>query len=187
MSATPPPPPAVIYTIGHSTRSVDELVEMLRAHAVKALADVRAYPKSRRYPHFNVEHLAAELPRAGIHYLPFVSLGGRRRANPDSINTGWHNASFRAYADFMQTPQFAAALEELTAAAVRAPTAIMCSEAVPWRCHRSLIADALLVRGWRVLDIMSAQKATKHKLTLFALVAGVRITYPEDPNRKLFE
>lgn len=180
MSLTPPGPPAVIYTIGHSTRSFDELVAMVRPHGVTALADVRAFPKSRRYPHFNAEHLAIELPKAGIEYLPFVSLGGRRRANADSINTGWRHASFRAYADFMQTPQFAAALEELTAAASRAPTAIMCSEAVPWRCHRSLIADALLARGWRVLDIMSAGKASEHKLTPFAQVEGSRVTYPAD-------
>jgi len=175
-----------IYTIGHSTRSLAELVEMLQSHDGRTLADVRAFPGSRRYPHFNAEALGEELPRLGLTYLPFPSLGGRRKTSPDSPNTGWRNASFRGYADYMQTPAFAEALEELIAAAKASPTAIMCSEAVPWRCHRSLIADALLVRGWCVLDIMSSSKATEHKLTPFAVVEGVQIVYPAAKGPELF-
>ena len=173
-------PAKVIYTIGHSTRALAELVEMLKAHGVRTLADVRAFPGSRRYPHFNAENLAAALPPLGIAYLPCPDLGGRRKPSPDSINTGWRNASVRAYADYMQTPEFANALESLVEVARASPTAIMCSEAVPWRCHRSLIADALLVRGWQVLDIMSPTKAAEHKLTPFAKVEGIRITYPAE-------
>ncbi len=167
-----------IYTVGHSTRTFDELVELLRVHGVCAVADVRIIPKSRRYPHFHDSYLSVELPKDGLRYLPFKSLGGRRRPRPDSPNTGWRNQSFRGYADFMQTPAFDAALQELIGYAKKVPTAIMCAEAVPWRCHRSLIADALLVRGWQVLDIMSPSKATPHKLTPFANVGGLRITYP---------
>ena len=174
--------PPRIFTIGHSTRSLEELVELLKAHGVKTLADVRAHPGSRRYPHFNAEHLAAELPGMGIEYVPSPDLGGRRKPSAESINTGWRNASFRAYADYMQTREFTDALKRLMEKASRSPTAVMCSEAVPWRCHRSLIADALLVRGWEVLDIMSASKATPHKLTPFAKVIGAEITYPpEEP------
>ena len=170
--------PATIYTIGHSTRTLDELIEVLRAHGIKVLADVRKFPGSRRLPWFNAPNLAATLPQAGIDYRPFTGLGGRRKALQDSPNAGWRNDSFRGYADYMQTPQFAAALIELMEIAARSPTAIMCAEAVPWRCHRSLIADALLVRGWRVLDIYDAVKATPHKLTPFAQVEGTRLTYP---------
>ena len=173
--------PLTIYTIGHSTRSFEELVAMLNAHGVEKLADVRAFPKSRRFPHFNAEHLAAELPPRGIAYLPFVSLGGRRRPRPDSINTGWRNKSFRAYADFMETAEFARALDELITAAIRSPTAMMCSEAVPWRCHRSLIADSLIARGWCVLDIISERKCSQHELPAFARIEGPRVTYPGEP------
>jgi uncharacterized protein (DUF488 family) len=169
---------ATIYTIGHSTRSFDELMAMLRSHGVQALADVRRFAGSRRLPHFNAENLAVELRRQGLQYLPCPDLGGRRKPNPDSTNTGWRNESFRAYADYMQTPQFGEALDRLVAFAAQTPTAMMCAEAVPWRCHRSLIGDALLVRGWMVLDIMSESKATPHKLTPFAKVDGGRITYP---------
>ena len=171
---------ATIYTIGHSTRSLGELVAMLRAHGVRAIADVRRFAGSRRLPHFNAESLAAELPKHGLQYLPCPDLGGRRKPNPDSSNTGWRNESFRAYADYMQTQQFVAALARLMAFAAQMPTAIMCAEAVPWRCHRSLIADGLLVRGRTVLDIMSDTKATPHKLTPFAKVQGERITYPQE-------
>jgi uncharacterized protein (DUF488 family) len=170
-----------IYTIGHSTRTFDELVELLRSHGVSAVADVRLIPKSRRYPQFHDTFLAAELPSAGLCYIPFKSLGGRRRPEPDSLNTGWRNESFRGYADFMQTQAFQSALADLIVQGEQSPTAIMCAEAVPWRCHRSLIADALLVRGWQVLDIMTASKATPHKLTPFAKVEGTKITYPPAP------
>jgi uncharacterized protein (DUF488 family) len=172
-----------IYTVGHSTRSLDELVEMLKAHGVAGVADVRRFAGSRRLPHFNAEHLAAELPRRGLAYLPCPLLGGRRKSEPGSSeNAGWRNASFRAYADYMQTPPFAKALERLTERAREAPLAMMCAEAVPWRCHRSLIADALIARGWIVLDVMSETKATPHKLTPFARLDGTRVTYPADPS-----
>ena len=167
-----------VYTVGHSTRTLDELAGMLRAHGVAAVADVRRFPGSRRLPQFNAEHLARELPTLGLAYLPFPLLGGRRKSDPDSANTGWRNDGFRAYADYMQTPPFLDGLGELTTAAERQPVAVMCAEAVPWRCHRSLIADALLVRGWAVLDVMSPTKATPHKLTPFARVDGTRISYP---------
>ncbi len=176
-----------LFTVGHSTRSLDELVELLEAHDVEAVADVRAIPKSRRHPHFHHESLAVELPRRGIAYLPFITLGGRRRSAGPSINTGWRHASFQAYADYMQTPEFRAALAELMAEALQRPTATMCSEAVPWRCHRRLISDALLVRGWRVLDIMSPTKASEHKLTPFARVQGLEVTYPDPEGPALFE
>ena len=169
-----------LYTVGHSTRTLDEFVGMLAAHGVRAIADVRQFPKSRRYPHFNDDALAAELPRHGLRYEPFKSLGGRRRAMKDSVNTAWRNDSFRGYADFMQTSAFEAALAELTALAADVPTAIMCAEAVPWRCHRSLIADALLARGWAVFDVMSPTSAPPHKMRPFAVVRGGRVTYPAE-------
>ena len=169
-----------VYTVGHSTRSLEELVEMLRAHGVAAVADVRRFAGSRRLPHFNAEHLAAQLPAHGLAYLPCPLLGGRRKADPASANTGWRNESFRAYADYMQTPQFLEGLDALVAVARRTPVAMMCAEAVPWRCHRSLIADALTVRGWTVLDVMSRTKASVHRLTPFAVVRETLLTYPAD-------
>ena len=173
-------PPPVIFTVGHSTRTLDDFVSLLLAHGVGAVADVRLIPKSRRHPHFRDDALAAELPTRGLQYLPFPALGGRRRPAKDSVNDAWRNESFRGYADYMQTPAFADALEKLIESARRTPTAVMCAEAVPWRCHRSLIADALLVRGWRVSDIMDPAKAPPHKLTPFAKVEGTRITYPAE-------
>ena len=171
-----------IYTIGHSTRTFEQLVAILRSFDVRAVADVRLIPRSRRYPHFNDEFLSEHLPPHGIAYLPFKSLGGRRRTRKDSPNTGWRNESFRGYADFMMTEPFERALEKLMEAARQRPTTTMCAEAVPWRCHRSLISDALLVRGWDVIDIMAEGKSTPHKLTKFARVDGTTITYPpEEP------
>jgi len=178
MASSPP----VIFTVGHSTRSAEDFVALLKAHDVEAIADVRLIPKSRKYPHFADDQLARWLPAAGIAYIPFKQLGGRRRPVKDSINTGWRNESFRGYADFMQLQAFTAAVDELADFASDRPTTTMCAEAVPWRCHRSLISDALLVRGWRVLDITSEKKASDHKLTRFAKVDGLRITYPpEEP------
>jgi uncharacterized protein (DUF488 family) len=169
---------ATVYTVGHSTRTLDEFVSMLKAHGVAGVADVRRFPGSRRLPHFNAESLARALPELGMNYVPCPLLGGRRKPDPGSANTGWRNESFRAYADYMQTPPFLEGLEHLMATAGRTPLAMMCSEAVPWRCHRSLIGDALVVRGWAVLDVMSPTKATPHKLTPFARVEGTRVTYP---------
>ena len=169
-----------IYTIGHSTRPAAELVALLDGHGVRNLVDVRTIPRSRHNPQFNGDTLGATLAAAGIGYLHMPSLGGLRRAKPDSLNSGWRNLSFRGYADYMQTPEFAAAIDELIAIARSRPTAIMCAEAVPWRCHRSLIADALLVRGVPAVEIVSATRATAHALTPFARVAGAGITYPEE-------
>ena len=169
-----------IYTIGHSTRPAAEFVALLVAHGVRKLADVRTIPRSRHNPQFNSDALAATLAAADIGYVHMPSLGGLRRPKPDSINAGWRNVSFRGYADYMQTPAFAAAIDELIAVARLQPTAIMCAEAVPWRCHRSLIADALLVHGVPAAEIVSATRATPHSLTPFARVAGSAITYPAE-------
>ncbi len=153
---------------------------MLKSQGVDVLVDVRAIPKSRHVPQFNADAMKRKLPRRDILYIPMRGLGGRRHTTKASINTGWRNASFRGYADYMQTPEFSEALKELIAIAKEKPTAIMCAEAVPWRCHRSLIGDALLARGWKVMDIMSAAKATEHKMTKFAKVTGKKITYPPE-------
>lgn len=167
-----------IYTIGHSTRPIEEFIGLLKAHGVEQLVDVRTIPKSRRNPQYADEALADTLPKAGIGYSWMKSLGGLRRPHKDSLNDAWRNDSFRGYADHMQTDEFQLALEELIDVGSSTRTVIMCSEAVPWRCHRSLIGDALLVRGVRVLDIMSETKAQPHKLTSFASVDGTTITYP---------
>lgn len=170
----------LIRTIGHSTRPVEELIEMLKAHGVKRLIDVRTIPKSRHNPQYNQEALAARLRTSHIGYEHLKALGGLRHAHKDSPNTGWRNASFRGFADYMQTPEFDAALTALVEAAKQTPLAIMCAEAVPWRCHRSLIADALTARGCPVEHIMSVTKAEPHSMTRFAVVDGTRVTYPGD-------
>jgi uncharacterized protein (DUF488 family) len=167
-----------VYTIGHSTRSFDELVELLRAHGIERLVDVRTVPRSRTNPQFNRDTLGPALRNRRIAYRHMKELGGLRRPRRDSVNTGWQNASFRGYADHMQTEEFRAALAELEELAAEKRTAIMCAEAVPWRCHRSLIADALIVRGHEVRDIMSAASAKPHALNPMAKVEGEEITYP---------
>lgn len=169
-----------IFTIGHSTRPIDEFVELLRANGVKQLIDIRTIPKSRHNPQFNGDALAKSLRAARIRYLHLKELGGLRRAKSDSINLGWRNAGFRGFADYMQTPEFVEALERAIKLAEARPTALMCAEAVPWRCHRSLVADALLVRGIPALEIIGPAKPKEHKLTPFAHVRGVKITYPGD-------
>ena len=173
--------PTIVLTIGHSTRSLEELLELLEAHGVEHLADVRTIPRSRHNPQFNRERLARELRRAGIGYTHMPNLGGLRHARSDSPNQGWRNASFRGFADYMQTLEFKAGIGALIEMAVSARTAIMCAEAVPWRCHRSLIADALCARGSRVEHILSATRAEPHALTAFAMVEGTRVTYPPEP------
>jgi uncharacterized protein (DUF488 family) len=173
----------VICTVGHSTRSFDELVDLLRAHGVKRLVDVRTIPRSRHNPQFNRETLSKALHNRHLSYRHMKALGGLRHARPDSINSGWRNASFRGFADYMQTPSFAAALERLLELAEQKPTAIMCAEAVPWRCHRSLIADALTARGYEVRDIMSVTSAKPHVLTPFARVHRQQVTYPAEAAR----
>lgn len=168
----------LIHTIGHSTRPFDEFVAVLRAHAIEAVADVRTVPKSRHNPQFHIDSLTRTLPAVGLDYVHLPALGGLRHARPDSPNTGWRNASFRGYADYMQTPEFAAGLDELLALAAEKRTAIMCAEAVPWRCHRSLVGDALLVRGHEVIDIYDERTAKPERLTSFAVVDGLEVTYP---------
>lgn len=176
----------LILTIGHSTRELAAFVGLLQAHAVTCVADVRTVPRSRHNPQFNKETLPKALRGAGIAYEHMPGLGGLRRTRPDSPNTAWRNASFRGYADYMQTEEFAENLDFLIARASADRVALMCAEAVPWRCHRSLIADALSVRGISVEHILSASGTQAHKLTPWARVRGKRITYPaqEEPLRK---
>lgn len=171
--------PARIYTVGHSTRPIEELVGLLQGAGVNQLVDVRTVPRSRRNPQFNIEALAASLPDNGIVYRHEPALGGFRRPRPDSPNGGWDNPAFRGYADYMQTPEFATALERLMALARADPTAIMCAEAQWWRCHRRLIADALAVRGWEVFHLGLGSGPVPHELTPFAVVgADGALTYP---------
>jgi uncharacterized protein (DUF488 family) len=173
------PTPALL-TVGHSTRPLNELVALLREQGVQRLVDVRTVPRSRRNSQFDRDTLAAALPAAGIDYTPMPALGGLRRPRPDSPNGAWQNASFRGYADYMQTPEFATALAELLALAGRERIAIMCAEAVPWRCHRSLIADALTARGVPVAHIVGHGAARPHRVTPWARIEGERVTYPPD-------
>lgn len=167
-----------VWTIGHSDRTLVEFAELLTAYGIGLVADVRSVPRSRHVPWFDQDALAESLPALGIAYRHLRGLGGWRHAHKDSPNVGWRNASFRGYADYMQTPAFAEALDELIGLARKTPTAVMCAEAVPWRCHRSLIADALVVRGIEVVDILSLKSSRPHTLTPFAHVEGHEITYP---------
>ena len=173
-------PPPLVMTIGHSTRTLKEFIGLLQAHAVSLVADVRTIPRSRHNPQFNKDSLPGELKKAGLGYVHLPGLGGLRHAKLNSLNVGWRNASFRGYADYMQTPEFETSLEELIQLAKQKQIAIMCAEAVPWRCHRSLIADALLVRRIRTEDIMSPTRRQVHTLTPFAKVRGTTITYPAE-------
>jgi len=167
----------VIYTIGHSTRSLDDFIALLRAHEVARIADVRTVPKSRRHPHFAGDALGASLPAAGIGYRHFPSLGGLRKPRRDSRNTAWRHEGFRGYADYMETAEFDTAVDRLVEWSADAPTAIMCAEAVWFRCHRQLIADALVARGIDVRHIMSPGSAPRHTLTSFAHVEKGRVSY----------
>ena len=169
----------VALTIGHSTRTIEEFVRLLQAHAVTCAIDVRTVPRSRHNPQFNRDILPASLKSAAIGYIHMAELGGLRRTTRDSINTGWRNASFRGYADYMQTAEFNEAIERLIQLMSQDRIAVMCAEAVPWRCHRSLIADALLVRGIRSEEIVSPTRTQAHVLTSFAEVDGSRIFYPQ--------
>jgi len=171
----------IIWTLGHSTRQIDELLKLLAAAQIRILADVRRFPGSRRHPQFNQDALAASLADAGIKYRHFVDLGGRRNKRlPDSPNTGWRVEQFNAYADYMKSPEFLAAVDELMAAARDKRTAIMCSEALPHKCHRRLISDALIARGWQVRHLLSPKRIDDHQLTPFARVEGTEITYPAE-------
>lgn len=169
---------STIHTIGHSTRPVEELIELLTAQGVTRVVDIRTVPKSRRNPQYWGDALEASLAQVGLGYSYLVELGGLRKRRPDSPNGGWRNASFQGYADHMLTDEFEAGLEQLLALAREDSCAIMCAEAVPWRCHRRLVADALVVRGHTALEIISAAAPKEHELTPFAVVDGTTITYP---------
>ena len=173
-----------VFTIGHSTRPIEQFIEILKAHGVKRVIDVRTIPRSRHNPQFNRESLAESLGCSGIGYTHLKKLGGLRHPAKDSTNLGWRNSGFRGFADYMQTPEFEAALARAIRLAKTKPCALMCAEAVPWRCHRSLIADALTVRKIPVKHIVSPTRAQPHKITPFALIRGTRITYPDETVRR---
>ena len=168
-----------IWTIGHSNRPLDVFLDLLQAHSIELVADVRRFPASRLHPQFNREGLESSLAAAGVGYVHFPAMGGRRgKREKDSPNTGWRVAAFNAYADHMQSAEFQAAFQELTAVAGERRTAIMCAEALPWQCHRRIIADLLIAHGWEVFDIMSAGKARPHALTDFAKITDQTVSYP---------
>ena len=169
-----------VFTIGHSTLELGKFIDVLHAHGIRRIVDVRTIPRSRHNPQFNLETLPDVLKDAGIAYTHLPGLGGLRHARSDSLNKAWRNASFRGFADYMQTADFVDNLERLIRLAEQKPSALMCAEAVPWRCHRSLIADALAVRGISVEHISSATHRRPHVLTRWARVDGLRITYPEE-------
>ena len=171
---------ATIWTVGHSTLADEEFIALLGSHDVEALADVRRFPGSKRYPHFAEPALRRSLTARGLEYRWLPSLGGRRTPAPDSPNTGWRNDSFRGYADHIATAEFAGGLSELRELAATKRTAIMCAEAVWWRCHRSLIADVLKSTGWRVIHILGGKSTTEHPYTSPARIVGGRLTYPAE-------
>lgn len=170
-----------IWTIGHSTRAIDEFISLLEANGIKLLADVRAFPGSKRYPQFNKDALAESLNTHGIRYEHFPELGGKRKSNPHSRNTAWRNASFRGYADYMETEQFQKGIERLLDVAVEAgPSAIVCAESVWWRCHRSLISDHLKANGVEVLHVLCANKIEPHPFTSAARIVNGKLSYAAD-------
>ena len=183
MNEHPPPreahwPEGAVFTVGHSTMPIERFIALLQTYGVKRLVDIRSAPRSRHNPQFNDTSLAESLTARQIEYVHIQALGGLRRAHKDSPNTGWRNESFRGYADYMQGEEFRDALETLIRMSRQERAAIMCAEAVPWRCHRSLVADALTVRGIPAVEILSESSYRMHKLTPFARVEGTRITYP---------
>ena len=173
-------PAGTVFTVGHSILPIEPFLALLNTYGIACLVDIRTIPRSRRNPQFNADALAPALTAHDIEYVALTELGGLRHAHKDSTNTGWRNESFRGYADYMQTDAFADGLAQLIAMSRTKRTAIMCAEAVPWRCHRSLVADALLVRGIPVIEILSQLNWRDHKLTPFAHVEGTRITYPPE-------
>lgn len=168
-----------IWTLGHSTHPLEEFLEWLHAHQIKTLVDIRRYPGSRKFPHFNKDALEKSLPENGISYYHFENLGGRRKAKPDSVNHVWRHPSFRAYADYMETSDFKATVEDLKELAIAERTTIMCSEAVWWSCHRSMVADQLKADGWEVLHIMGLDKTTEHPYTKPAKIINGQLVYRE--------
>ena len=171
-------PQGTVFTLGHSTLPIERFIAVLQSYGIECLADIRTVPRSRHNPQFNQDAMAASLPADHIEYVPMQELGGLRHARKDSPNTGWRNASFRGYADYMQTDAFGDALETLIESSREKRVGIMCAEAVPWRCHRSLVADALDARGIPAVEILSETNARMHRLTPFAHVEGERVTYP---------
>jgi uncharacterized protein (DUF488 family) len=172
-----------VYTIGHSTRDADELSALLRAHEIKLLADIRRYPGSKRYPHFASEAMAQWLPEHGVAYIHMPELGGRRKALADSPNTAWRNEQFRAYADYMATDEFRDAIDKLLSFAEQQRVAIMCAEAVPWRCHRNLVADELTRRDIEVMHIIGTGAVKVHAMNPLALIEGDHLVYPGEQQR----
>lgn len=190
MSEITPPqeahwPEGTIFTVGHSTLPIESFLVLLEAYGIERLVDIRTIPRSRHNPQFNDDALAKSLKARHVEYAPFKALGGLRRPRKDSPNTGWRNEGFRGFADYMQTEEFQDALAALVGLSCERRVAIMCAEAVPWRCHRSLVADALEVRGVPVVEILSESSYRMHELTAFARVDGLRITYPSDQARLL--
>jgi len=190
MSKQPPPqeahwPTGAIFTVGHSTLPLETFIALLKTYGIERLVDIRTVPRSRHNPQFNSDTLDDALKAETIEYVPLQKLGGLRHARKDSPNAGWRNKSFRGYADYMQTPEFADALATLIHMSREKRVAIMCAEAVPWRCHRSLVADALHIRGVPVIEILSQSSYRPHKLTPFAQVQGTHITYPPEQSTHL--
>jgi len=176
---TTAPPLKTIFTIGHSTHTFEEFLELLKAHGIDTLVDIRSLPGSRKFPQYNSDNLEVQLPRHGIQYRLMKELGGRRKVSPESINTGWRHKAFRGYADYMATAEFADALDDLATFCIDRTCAIMCAEAVPWRCHRNLVSDALvLLKNIPVRHIMSKTKSDLHKPMSFANIAGNHVIYP---------
>jgi uncharacterized protein (DUF488 family) len=185
MSKHPPPqeahwPEGAVFTVGHSTLPIERFIALLQTYGIECLVDIRTMPRSRHNPQFNNTALAGSLIVAHLEYVPMQALGGLRHARKDSPNTGWRNGGFRGYADYMQSEEFHDALKTLIQLSRQKRVAIMCAEAVPWRCHRSLVADALSVRGIPVVEILSESSYRTHKLTAFAQVEGTQITYPPE-------
>lgn len=178
-------PTGTIFTVGHSTLAIERFISLLETYGIARLADIRTVPRSRHNPQFNADSLPDSLAAAGITYIPMPELGGLRHSRSDSINTGWRNKSFRGYADYMQTDAFTKAVDELVRIGRDASVAIMCAEAVPWRCHRSLVADALNVRQVPVVEILSETSHRPHRMTPFARVDGTAITYPPEQPKLL--
>ena len=170
-------PPGTLWTVGHSTHPIDEFIEILHSHGVTRIADVRRFPGSRKFPQFNPAELVPSLAAAGIAYTPMPSLGGRRKPLPDTPHAAWRNEAFRGYADYMDTPEFAAAADELAAVAREDRVAVMCAEGVWWRCHRSMIADYFKSFGWEVLHIMAIGEAKEHPYTPVARIVDGKLDY----------
>ena len=167
----------IVWTIGHSTRTLEKLIEMLHSFKIEMVADIRSYPGSRRYPQFNKESLEVSLPENNIQYVHLKKLGGRRKVNPDSKNTAWRHVAFRGYADYMETEDFKEGIQELEKISLQQRTAFMCSEAVWWRCHRSMVSDYLKAHGWKVMHIMDVGKEEEHPYTAPAKVVNGELTY----------